>query len=256
VQTIAGLKALIAAEANCAQSTSACLYNTMPFHDYSLQGVFVVSEQHLDFDNKARNDAGVSTAQKALFLADHADAAANEGIELIAAHYFTLPALTAGDTVDVTGSLRANFGNTYFRVLTITKTTTGAPATINPVAVTAAQAGNTARGAEGRVGGCSISVLENSPEGEAYEGALVEVTLDDGGVALLAHYDTDGGALHRLSLENEVMVGDNFGVLGPLQSDGGVIPGTRVTRLRGFSYYSFGCRKIQPRTVDDITFAP
>ena len=40
--------------------------------------------------------------------------------------------------------------------------------------------------------------------------------------------------------------------------DGGVSldPGKHVTKLRGFSYYSFGCRKIQPRSPDDITVAP
>lgn len=253
--TIASIKALVAANNSCAFNTSGstCPYNAPPYTDVTLENVVVMSVEHSDFDNTAQADGG-RRAQRAVYVAQSLTAAENEGIEVVAPTFFELPALVVGDTVTLTGSIRTNFGNTYIRPLTMTKTgSAGTSAT--PVSVTPEQAGNPTKGAENADGGCANANAEQTLTGEGFEGALMDVALADGGALISYRRNTDGGVVRRFSLENGVVVTDFFNALATLQTDGGtpINPGDRVTKLRGYGYYSFGCRKIVVRSLEDIT---
>jgi hypothetical protein len=250
-KTVADLKALVvSAGPDCTGSTSTnCSYNASPYYDVKLENVVVVSEVHSDFDNKASSDGGY-VAQRAFFIAHSLLSAENQGLEVIVPHYYDLPTLTVGQVITLTGSIRTYYGNTYLRILTIDADASGS-GTPTPLAVSAQETANTLRGAEGADGGCNKDDPDTT-DAEAYEGVLVDIILDGG--SLISYVpDAGGGTVHRFSLDNQLMVSDNFGVLSSLQDGGGVLgAGQRVTRLRGFGYYSYGCRKIQPRSLEDL----
>ena len=124
---------------------------------------------------------------------------------------------------------------------------------VTPVTITPEQYGNNQKGAETADGGCGLGAKQDdSQEGEPYEGSLVDVTLAS---PMPITYVRNS---HQFSVGDKLVIGDNFQALNAFYGDGGttLAPGQNVTRIRGFGYYSYGCRKIHPRTADDIQIAP
>jgi hypothetical protein len=224
------------------------VYNSAPYYDVTLQNLVVMSVEHGDFDNYQNTDAG-RVSLKAIYVAQNPQAAANQGIEVVAPTYYAMPTVNPGDRVNITGSLRTRYGNTFIRVTAMEVVTPGGGG-VTPVTITPEQYGNNETGAESADGGgCGMGTRQDdSQEGEPYEGSLVDVTLNPPQTITYVRNS------HQFSVGSKLVVGDNFGALNAFYGDGGTLlaPGQSVTRLRGFGYYSYGCRKIHPRNADDI----
>jgi hypothetical protein len=249
VVTIPDLKALVAARPECQTHTTTCAYNTNPTFLVRLAHVVLTSMVYEDWDNKGPGRDGGSVAQRAFFVGESMSSAANNGVQVVVPWSVDLPRVKDGDTVTLEGILRVNFGNTYIRLVSLTLEAVGSDVVV-PAPVAVVDVANNEKGSEWFDGGCKSFNADTSPEGEPWEGALVDVDLGDGGMPV-----TYAPNAFRFSVGHKIGVTDYFHVMDRFGTpDAGFTMSTdkKVTRLRGFGYYSFGCRKVVPRNMEDL----